>query len=348
MAKLTPEAVVDIVNNTTKKFNKRKWVDLSLEHQEYVWSDVVTSHKVVEQGGTEIQFQLQTKNTGNAVTSGLYAQDQTSVEDVTITASVPWTKQSTSWAFDVDEALFQSDETTLLNLLLIREHDALNSLAELNEEFLWSSPSDSTKKQPMGIPFWIKKDASTTPDGAFNGGNPTGWDAGCAGVSSTTYPRWRNWTFGWTQASRDDLVKKLKKAIAFTSFRPPVPYQQLEFKKGADYQIYTTYRVTEPLEALAESRNDNLGQDLARYVGQVTIGGVPIKFVPYLEANDTSDPLYGVNWKAFRPYVLSGCDMRRSKPTEVAGQHTVRKVFIDTWMNYICVNRRCCFVGSKA
>jgi hypothetical protein len=38
----------------------------------------------------------------------------------------------------------------------------------------------------MGIPFWMQKDASTTPDGAFNGGNPTGWSSGAGGIDSTT------------------------------------------------------------------------------------------------------------------------------------------------------------------
>ena len=43
----------------------------------------------------------------------------------------------------------------------------------------------------------------------------------------------------------------------------------------ADWQIYTTYSVVETAERLAESRNDNLGKDLARYLGQVVVGGIP-------------------------------------------------------------------------
>lgn len=78
------------------------------------------------------------------------------------------------------------------------------------------------------------------------------------------------------------------------------------------------------------------------------IGGVPIKWVPYLEANDSTDPLYGINWKVFRPYVKRGANMRRNKPKQAARQHTVREVHIDNWMNYICYNRRLCFVGSTS
>jgi hypothetical protein len=229
----------------------------------------------------------------------------------------------------------------------MRDHDAMSDMAELNEENLWSAPVDGEDTRPMGIPFWLQKDATTTVGGGFNGGNPSGFAGGCAGVSSTTYPRWRNWTFGYAAVTPDDLVKKIKKALAFTNFQAPVPHPELAFGKS-DYNIFTTYRVQEEMERLAETRNDNLGKDLAKYLNTVTVGGVPVKWVPYLEANDTSDPIYGVNWRTFRPFVKKGANMRRNPPKEAARQHTVREVHIDNWMNYICVNRRLNFVGSKS
>jgi hypothetical protein len=45
---------------------------------------------------------------------------------------------------------------------------------------------------------------------------------------------------------------------------------------------------------------------------------------------------------------LKGVNMRRSKPTQAPHQNTVRNVFIDTWMNYLCVDRRKTWVGSVA
>ncbi len=345
---LTPDQVSDFVNLTLSNFKTNKWTDISLEHTHYVSADLVTEKKVEERGGKDISFRLQTRNTGNARNSGLYQQDQTSVEDVTVSASVPWAMQTVNYSYDIYEDLFQSDRETIVRELLVREHDAMNSMAELNEENLWSAPSGTSDTRPMGIPFWLQKDATTTVDGAFNGGNPSGFSAGCAGLSSTDYPKWKNWTFGYTSATSDDLVRKVKAAITKTSFVPPVPHPTLGFSKDMNYVIYTTYRVTEPLERLAESRNDNLGADVARYMNSVLIGGVPLKYVPYLEANDTSDPLYGVNWQVFRPFVKKGCNMRRNPPKQAARQHTVREVHIDNWMNYICYDRRKCFVGSKS
>ncbi len=346
---LTPDQVDDFVKLTLSHFKRSKWTDLSMEHQEYVSAQIISSKKVVEQGGKDISFRVKTRNTGNARITGLYAQDIARVEDVMIEASVGWSKQTTNWSYDVDEDLFQSDPETIIGILKIREHDALSDMAELMEECMWSAPANPSDKRPMGIPFWIQKDATTTPEGAFNGGNPTGFPAGAAGIDSNLYPRWRNWTFGYNDVTTMDMVRKFKRSLAFTNFIPPVPHPELGYGAAA-YGAYTTYRVREPLERLAESRNDNLGSDVARYIDAVTIGGVPIKWVPYLENNDTSDPIYGINWKVLRPYVKRGCDMRRSPPMPAPGhtQHTVRTIHIDNWMNYINVNRRLCFVGSKA
>jgi len=346
---LTPDQIDDFVTLTLSHFKKKKWTDISLEHQHYVASGLISEKSVQEQGGKDISFRLKTKNTGNARNTGLYAQDSAKVEDVMISASVPWAKQTVNFSYDIDEDLFQSDAETIISELKIREHDAMSDMAELNEENLWSAPSSSADGRPMGIPFWLQKDATTTPDGGFNGGNPSGFSAGAAGVDSTAFPRWRNWTAGYTDVTSADLVRKVKKSLAFTHFVAPVPHPELGFA-NPDHCIYTTYRVQEPLERLAESRNDNLGNDVAKYINQVVIGGVPVKWTPYLEANDTSDPLYGINFKTFRPFVKRGCNMRRSAPMPAPGhtQHTVRTVHVDNWMNYICYNRRMCFVISKS
>lgn len=344
---LLPDQIDDFVNLTLSQFKRHKWTDISLEHQEYVSATLITEKKVEERGGKDISFRLKTKNTGNARNTGLYAQDVTAVEDVTITASVPWAMQTTNFSYDIYEDLFQSDRETIIRELVIRDHDAMSDMAELNEENLWSAPSSTSDTRPMGIPFWIQKDASTTPGGAFNGGNPSTHSAGRAGVDSTEYPRWKNWTFGYTTVDLDTLVPRVKKAMAFTKFMAPVPHPELGYGKS-NHQIYTTYRVQEPLERLAEKRNDNLGGDLAKYVNTVTIGGVPVKWVPYLESNDTSDPLYGINWKCFRPFAKKGASMRRNPPKQAARQHTVREVHIDNWSNYAGVNMRELWVGSIA
>lgn len=344
---LTPDQVDDFVTLTLSLFKRRAWTDLSLEYVEYVFARIIREKSVTERGGKDISFRLKVKNTGNFRNTGLYATDVAKVEDVMIEASVPWTKQTTNWSYDIDEDLFQSDPETIISELQIREHDAMSDYAEGQEENLWSAPTNPQDKRPMGIPFWFQKNTSV-PEGDYTGGNPAGFTAGRANVDSTLYPRWRNWAGGYSRVNRDDLVRKVKRALAFTHFIPAVPHPELGFGE-AKCTMYTTYRVQEPLERLAETRNDNLGSDLAKYINQVTIGGCPMTWVPYLNANDTSDPIYGINWSTMRPFVKRGCNMRRSKPMPAPGhtQHTVRTVHIDNWMNYICYDLRKNWVLSR-
>ena len=343
---LTPDQVNDFVTLTLPLFKKYKWTDISLQYPEYISATLIDEKKVIEAGGPYVNFKLKTKNTGTARNSGLFAQDITKVEDVMISAQVPWAMQTANFSYDIYEDLFQSDNETIIKELRIRDHDAMSDLADLQETNLWTAPTGSTDTRPMGIPFWIQKTATTPTDGDFLGLNPGGWTGGCGGVDSSAYPRWRNWAFRYTQVTIDDLIRKCKRALAFTHFVPPVPHPELGFGKS-DYTIYTTYRIHEQLERLAEIRNDNLGPDLAKFIGSVVIGGTPVKHSFWLEYNDTSDPLYGVNWAVFRPYVKKGANMRRNPPKEAARQHTVREVHIDNWMQYICLNRRRCWVGSK-
>lgn len=340
------DALDDFTTNTISNFKTGKWSDISLEHQEYVTARLIDEKSVQERGGPDIRFQIQVRNSNTARNTGLFAQDRTNVEDVMEQGVMPWSMQTYNWSYDLAEDVFQTDRETIIRELVVREHAAKNSMAELDEENFWTKPTSSSDKRPAGLPYWIVKDPSTTPEGAFNGGNPSGFTSGAAGIDSTVYPRWRNWTFGYTNVSKDDLVRKLKKALVFTKFVAPVPHPELGFGK-AEREVYTTYRVMEPLESLAESRNDNLGNDVARYMGSVVVGGVPFKMAFYLEANDTDDPLYGINWKYFRPYVKKGWHMLRHPPKPGAKQHTVREVHVDNAMNYICYNRRALWVGSK-
>lgn len=345
---MTPEQQADLTNLTLKLFKKRKWTDISLEFPEYVASKLIREKNVTERGGTQLDFKIKTRNTGLARNTGMMALDVTGVEDVTIDAYVPWTKQTVNWSWCIDEPGFQSDPETLVELVKVREHDAMMDMAELNEENLWNAPTSTTDKRPMGIPFWFQKDTNTaTNDGTMNGRDPSGFTSGRAGVSSTTYAKWRNWTFRYTAYTTDDLVRKIKRALVFTKFIPPVATPELSYGE-MQREIWTTYRVMEPLERLAETRNDNLGSDVARYMNEVTVGRVPIKMSHYLEANDTNDPLYGINWGTFRPFVKKGVNMRKMGPVTSPTQHDTKTIHYDTFMNYCCYDLRKNFVGSLA
>ncbi len=343
---LTPDLVDDFVQLTLPYFARGKWTDIALKYTRYVSARIIESKGIPERGGTKLSWRMRTRSTGNARASGLFAQDVKKIEDVMVTAEVPWAMQTTNYSYDIDEPLFQSDNETIIDELKIRDYDARAALVELNEQHFWSGPTDASDGVPSGIPHYVRKNATAAPDGGFTGGNPAGFPGGAAGVDSNAHPTWRNFAFGYKSVTSSDLVHKLKNAILETGFESPIPHPELGFGK-TEYEFLTTKRVTLPLERLAETRNDRLGSDVARYMNKVTVAGVPVTYVPYLDHNDSSDPIYGICWSHFRPFIRRGCHNRRTPPQRSPTQRNTRTIHIDTWMNYQCVNRRTQFVGSK-
>lgn len=348
MAFIAPNNIADFTAATLNSFQKNTWVDLSLSLVNYYGvSKVFQKSKMVEDGGSQIQWEVQVSTSGNSRFTGMYAVDQTAIADVLVSAQVPWRKLTGNYSYCVDEDSFQSGPETIVRLLKIREHDALSQIINRQETAIWTAPSSSTDSTLMGVPFWIKKDATTTVGGAFNGGNPTGFSSGAGGISSTTYSAWKNWTFGYTLISRDDLIAKMNKACFNTNFQSPVPFAALGKTQSSNYAFCTTYAVLEGMKKLLEARNENLGYDLSSPNAPVYMGN-PIVPVAYLTTNDSTDPIYGINWDSLRPFVKKGWDMRRHPPKEAPNQHGVYTVHIDTWENITCWNRRANFVGSTS
>lgn len=349
---LLPDQLDDFVNLTLDNFKKRKWVDLSLDLQHHIFASKFLSGKAAdpEKGGVQLNWKVQTTNTGTAKFSELYSVDVTSVKDLTTEAKQPWTKSTVNFSYDVDEDVFQSDRETIIREVEVREHSMYNDWFELMEEALWSAPSSDSQspRRPSGIPFWIQKSA-TTPGGGFTGGDPSGFSNGAGSIKVSDVANWKNWSGNYTSASRDDLVSKIRKACEFTHFQAPKQFAELAGGKGdSDWMFFTTYNTLADLEKLLESRNDNLGADLSKYAGSVVIKGNPVVWVPYLQENDSSDPFYGVNLRVFKFFFRKGRKMLRHAPQQAARQHTVREVHMDTWGNFVCYNRRKLFVLYKA
>lgn len=342
---LTPEQIDDLANLTLPQLEKRSWTDLSMEYPEYASAQILRDENITYDGGTELVWKLQTKNTGNARISGLFAQNAPKTDNITIEGKVPWSKVQTSYIYDIDEPVFQQGRTQIVDNLAVRKHAALNDLVELNEEILWNDPTPASRA-PRGVPHYIVLDSSSA--GGWGGGNPSNWSSiGAGTISSVDVPRWKNWTFGWSSIASDDLIRKIKKALVFTNFHAPNPFPELT-KGPLKRVIYSTYRVTEPLERFSEGRNDNHGADVARYMGQTVASGVPIRFVHALEANYVKSPLFGVDWSKLKPFMQKGKSMREMPPLQAPHQSSVREVYIDTWMNYTCFDRRRLWGGLEA
>ncbi len=345
---LIHDAIDDFVATTQTKFMRHQWGNLVHDYPDFVATRLIAEKGHMEDGGRDISWLIKKGTAGNAQTTGLYRQVNINVDDNVVTAVAPWRFQVTGFGYDQREPMFQSDRETVVQLLKLRDVEARDDMVELQENLFWGCPVNTSDTDALwGVSYWVTKDASTTPNGWFGGMAPTNHTT-VAGISPTDVARWRNWTGGYTTPNTDDLVKKIKRAMVNTNFKAPVPHKEVGFGK-ADRCMYADYdNVIEPLERLAETRNQNLGSDLAMYMGEVTIGRTPLKTSFWLQNNDSSYPVYGLDFGKFRPVIQRQLNMVRGKPQPVPGQDFVRRVTLHHGMNWTCVDRRRQFVISKA
>jgi len=177
-------------------------------------------------------------------------------------------------------------------------------------------------------------------------------------LSSDLSPRWKNWSAQHTDVSKTDLIRKWREAATKTDFRPPVegPYSNMDYmmytktnsgynERRSDYcGYYTTYDVLQRLEESLESQNDNLGNDIAPKDGSVMFRMIPVCWVPYLDNNDSTNPVYGINWRAFKPAFLTGEYMRENQVQPHPLHHRTIVQYIDCTYNFFSVDRRRQFV----
>jgi hypothetical protein len=246
------------------------------------------------------------------------------------------------YIYDQRLPAFQRGGTEIVNLVRSKYTGMMVSFYELLEELLWGKPTDSSDdKTPFGLAYWVVKDATE----GFNGGNPSGFSDGRAGISTTDYPRWANWTASYTAITKEDLIRKMRRAHRRTQFRSPVSHATPNLG-GMKNGIYTNDTVIGLLEEALEAQNMNLGNDLASKDGRAVFKSTPITYAPKLD-DDTTDPIYMLDWKWLAIGVLAGWENNLSSPYMVPGKHLVRRVDLDASLNMVCTDLRRQAVISK-
>lgn len=341
---LTAEQIIDLLTTTQRDLGKLRWTDIATDLQEYIALPQILQKKKVRFGsGIGIQWNVMTGNSGAAKNVGLYAVDDVNVGDIMQTANIPWRHTTTNYAFERREIAMNRQPARIVELVKTRRVDAMLSLAGLCEENLWGKPADSSDDvTPYGVKYWIVPNTSE----GFNGGNPAGFAAGAAGLDSTAYARWRNWTAQYTAITKEDLIRKWRKAFRFCQFRSPVPQPNYLPGTQGQYGFYSNYDVVGTMEEILENQNDNLGNDVASKDGKTVFRGIAVTWAPFLE-DESTDPVIGINWGTFKPVFLDGEYMREEAPRQAPNQHTVFEVHVDLTANYECRDRRRNFWLSK-
>lgn len=341
MAIIQAENVVDFVNDTLKDLGKPKFTDISSTVQRHVaMKNLLQKNRVVLESGSGIQFNVLVAQSNAARNVALGESDNVNLVDGMVQASTVWRNSQTSYMLIGQLMAMNREPSRIVDWVKQQRVMALISLAELMESNFWAAPSSTDVKTPYGLPYWVTKNATK----GFNGGTLTGYTT-VAGLNTTTYSQWNNWTFPYTAVSRDDFIRGGREAATKTDFIPPVDGIPSP-NTGDEYGFYTNYAVVQPLEEAAESQNDNLGSDVASHDGKTMFRRVPVTWVPWLE-RDTTNPFYGINWGWMKTYILRGWWLRETNIEYTPGQHTVASHFIDLTYNFLSKNRRCHLVGSN-
>lgn len=335
---LRPDQIDDMVIATLPELGHFKWTDISFTLREHIVADrLMKKNRVSFSSGEAIEWNVKVNNGQQAKVSGLFDTDDVNVDNVLKKARATWSFANTHWAYDNREPAFNSGKSQILDLMKVRKSEAMQSIVELFEKHFWQAPSATKELEPLGLQYWVVKNATE----GFNGGTPAGF-SNVAGLNTTTYDQWRNWTAQYAAVGKTDLIRKARKAHHYCGYKPPVkgnPYET-----GMDYTNFVAYQTLQELEEYLQTENENLGKDIAAYDGGVMFKRVPVEHAAKLD-EDTSLPWYGINWGVFGMNFMTGQFAKESKPVE--GSHNTRAIFYDWTYQYICRDRRRQFVLYK-
>ncbi len=294
-------------------------------------------------GGTEFEFNLITDQNNSARGVGLYYQANVNPNNVMTSGKMGWRHSTFNWGIERREIAMNGTARRVYDLIKVRRVTALASNVIYMEQTGWRSPATTNLVDFMGIPYWIVKSntAVTTNDG-FNGLVPSGYTLVGNLNPSTLAPKWSNYAAQYTSITKDDLIRKLERASDYTDFMPLVD-DVPSYNTGDDYGYYTTYSVRQTMKEILESQNDNLGFDLDPANGKLVYRRSPITWVKELD-QDTTGPVYGINWGVFKFKGLRGEWMHETSIPVHSNQPTVAATHTDSTLNTYCTDRRRNFV----
>lgn len=339
MPNLTEDMIADLVASTHPD-ESSVIEQMAMEFTEYhvlpIWfqnfKDVVTSGRSIQK---TVMYQA-----AEARFVSLNSLTEYNIVDHLKNMEIPWRRAQVEWQMHVEEALMNASPAQITDMLGARRDGARIGMADKLERAAWSAPTSSSDDlTPWGVKYWITQSATE----GFNGGAATGFTTK-GGIDPAINEKMKNWTFQYANPTKEDLIKRIRKAMFKTSFKNPINLQEFRGNKGRDFRIYAGYDTVASVESIGEGQNENLGRDVASMDGVTTIRGCGLYAVDVLE-EDTNSPIYGINHRVFKPAVLKGAWMRESKPESVPYQPDWKQVRTNCTFNFVCLNPGRCFVG---
>lgn len=346
MATITPSAIPDLVATTRVSEGRLRFQQIAQNLPFYeVFSRWFKRDKVMFSSGYKIQRTLMNKlNRAAAKHVGFLQPDAVNIMDVLTTMSVEWVHAQTDWGIVYQtDVLMNSGEDLILNIIKPRRIASLLGLVEEIEELAFgSAPGADDNVNPWALKYWITYNAT---DG-FTGAAPSGHTTK-GGVNPTSVPTFKNYSITYTSVSDNDLVKDLRTMFRKCRFVSPISHPDYRGQIRDRYRLYCNEETMTAFEDVVRSHNSNLGKDLAMFDGAAYIAGYPIIYIPQLDNDSTSDPVYVIDHSTFYPVCLKGDYLRESGPIQGEG-HNTWNCFTDLTYNFLCVDPRRSGVAAKS
>lgn len=327
-----------MTKDTLAELGRFQFEDISTSIQRFeVMPRLIKANRKQLQSGTSIQRQIMTGTSGSAAMVQLYGVDATSTPTLMQNISIPWRHMNSWYQWERRELLMNRKPSQIVDIIMTRRHANAIAEVELLETQFWNKPTDSSDAlNSYGVPTWIVKNNGAA---GFNGTNPSGFTSGVGGLSSSTYTAWANYTSGYTNVTKDDLIAKGNTALRKINWDIPDDYPSYSATMQ-DCRAYVNESTYASTQRLLELQNQNLGTELSPYQDQVSwTKRVPMTWVPKLDA-DTTNPVYLIDFSCWEIYFLAGDEFTESPQQEVPNQHNVIRVFVDSTFNFVCHNRR--------
>lgn len=346
MATLQASDIPDIVATTRVSEGRLRFQQIAQNLPFYeVFSRWFKRDKVMFSSGYKIQRTLMTKlNRAAAQHVGFMQPDKVNIMDVLTQMSVEWVHAQTDWGIVYQtDVLMNSGKDLILNVIKPRRVASLLGLVEEIEELAFgSAPGVSDTVNPWALKYWITYNAT---DG-FTGAAPSGHTTK-GGVNPTSVPNFKNYSITYTDVSDNDLVKKLRTMFRKCRFVSPISHPDYRGQIRDRYRLYCNEETMAAFEDVVRSHNSNLGKDLAMFDGAAYIAGYPIIYIPQLDTDSSSDPVYVVDHSTFYPVCLKGDYLRESGPTQ-GESHNTWNCFTDLTYNFLNVDPRRSGVAAKS
>lgn len=343
MPALQASGIGDLIAATTVDFGEPNFTEIATDLQEHPIAEALMGNMEDMKkfgSGTSLQWDVMVGHNQSAANSGLYATVRPNQIDTLVQAGVPWRYSRFHYAIERREVAMNRTPRRIVDLIQQRRIASMISFAELLENNFWRFPAATDTETPYGLPYWVTKNATA----GFNGGIPTGYSA-VGALSPTTYPRWNNYTYPFTNISDDDWLAATRLAMDQTNWKPPVGGIPSTVK-GNKRRLFTNLTVKQQAENLAKAQNENIGPDLARYDGGVMVRKTPLEYVPFLNT-DTTNPTIGLHMGSFQVGYMAGEWMKQVVIPQLDSQPTVALTVWDCMYNFFAYNRRLHFCGSN-